>query len=87
MDTVILEKKFDYQNRLFALCESCYWTATIFVKLERYHCPVCHCEHVALISLSRDEKDEYSLKAEQGLQISFSLLGKKLENNIGTDHS
>ena len=86
MYTVILEKKYDCQNRLFALCESCYWTATIFVKIESYHCPVCHSKDVALIPISRDEKYEYSLKPEQGLQISFSLLDKELENSIGSNH-
>ena len=74
MHTVILESKYDYQNRIFALCESCYWTATMFVNIEGYHCPVCHSENVALIPLSRDEKYEYSLKPEQGLQLKFSLI-------------
>lgn len=85
MYTVIQEKKYDYQNRLFALCESCYWTATIFVKIESYHCPVCQSKDVALIPVSSDEKYEYSLEPEQGLQISFSLLDKKLENSIDTN--
>jgi hypothetical protein len=79
--TVILEKKYDYQNRLFALCESCYWTATIFVKIENYHCPLCQSKDVALIPLSSEEKYEYSLEPEQGLQISFSIFDRKLPNS------
>ena len=75
--TVILEKKFDYSNRLFALCESCYWTATMFLKVESYHCPVCQSMDVALILLSSEEKYEYSLEPEQGLQVSFSILDRK----------
>ena len=72
--TAILEKKYDYSNRLFALCESCYWTATIFTKIETYHCPVCQSKDVALIPLASDEKYEYSLAPDHGLQLKFSLL-------------
>jgi predicted RNA-binding Zn-ribbon protein involved in translation (DUF1610 family) len=52
MTELILERKYDYGNRLFALCESCYWTATIFTKMESYECPACHAGNVALIPLS-----------------------------------
>lgn len=58
MHTLILEKKYDYQNRLFALCQSCYWTATIFAKIESYECPVCRAGNVALIPLNLEEKYE-----------------------------
>ena len=67
MHTVILEKKFDYQNRLFALCESCYWTATFFTKIESYECPVCQSRDIALIPLNRDEKYEYKYELKRGL--------------------
>jgi hypothetical protein len=73
MSTVILEKKFDYQNRLFALCESCYWTATIFIKIENYHCPVCKSNDIALIPLNRDEKYEYKFEPKLGLQVNFRI--------------
>ena len=72
--TVILEKKYNSQNRLFALCESCYWTATILTKTETYQCPVCQSKDVALIPLGSDEKYEYSLAPDHGLQVKFSLL-------------
>jgi predicted RNA-binding Zn-ribbon protein involved in translation (DUF1610 family) len=73
MTTVILEKKFDYQNRLFALCESCYWTATFFTKIESYECPVCQSRDIALTPLSRDEKYDYKYELKRGLQINFSI--------------
>jgi hypothetical protein len=73
MSTVILEKKSDYQNRLFALCESCYWTATFFTKLESYECPVCQSRDIALIPLNRDEKYDYKYELKRGLQINFSI--------------
>jgi hypothetical protein len=72
--TIILERKYDYQNRLFALCESCYWTATIFMKIESYQCPVCQSNDVALMPLNLDEKYEYRFEPKQGLQIKFSVL-------------
>ena len=73
MPELILERKYDYGNRLFALCESCYWTATIFTKPECYKCPVCRAGNVALIPLSLDEKYEFQFKLEQGLDIKFSI--------------
>ena len=80
MSEVILERKYDYDNRLFALCESCYWTATIFTKIENiftkienYECPVCRDDNVALIPLNLDEKYEYQFKPKQGLDIKFSI--------------
>jgi hypothetical protein len=73
MSTIILEKKFDYQNRLFALCESCYWTATFFTKIESYECPVCQSRDIALIPLNRDEKYDYKYELKRCLQINFSI--------------
>jgi len=74
MSTVFLEKKFDYQNRLFALCESCYWTATFFTKIESYECPVCQSRDIALIPLNRDEKYDYKYELKRGLEINFSIM-------------
>ena len=76
MSEVILERKYDYNKRLFALCESCYWTATIFMKIESYQCPVCRDDNVALIPLNLEEKYEYQFKPKQGLDIKFSIDGK-----------
>ena len=73
MSEVILERKYDYNKRLFALCESCYWTATIFMKIESYQCPVCRDDNVALIPLNLEEKYEYQFKPKQGLDIKFSI--------------
>ena len=73
MYQVILENKYDYNNRSFALCESCYWTATIFTRIESYNCPVCRGENVELIPLNLDEKYEYQLEPDNGLEIKFSI--------------
>jgi hypothetical protein len=76
MYTVILAKGNNYRNRLFALCEKCYWTATILKEVETFQCPVCRSDEVALIPLDNDERYEYSLEPKEGLQIKFSLLSR-----------
>jgi hypothetical protein len=73
MSEVILERKYDYNIRLFALCESCYWTATIFTKIENYECPLCQSKDIALIPLNRDEKYDYKYEIKRGLHINFSI--------------
>jgi len=79
MTELILERRYDYNNRLFALCESCYWTATIFTKIESYDCPACRASNVSLIPLSLDEKYEFQFKPKQGLDIKFSI-NKEIKN-------
>jgi hypothetical protein len=70
---VILESEYDHHNRSFALCESCHWTATIFTKIKNYECPVCRDENIELIPLNLDEKYEYQLEPNKGLEIKFSI--------------
>jgi hypothetical protein len=77
MSELILDKRYDYQNRVFAPCESCYWTATIFMKIESYQCPTCLSKDVALMPLNLDEKYEYKFEPKQGLEIKFSILNGK----------
>ena len=71
MYRVILENKYDYNYRSFAFCRSCYWTATIFTKIVSYECPVCRGEIVELMPLNLDEKYEYHLEPNMGLEIKF----------------
>ncbi len=78
MYAVILERECDHKNRLFALCERCYWTATILKGVEACQCPVCLSDQVSLMPLSKDEKYEYSVDPRQGLQIKFSILSKEI---------
>ena len=63
---------YNYNNRIFALCHSCNWAATIFAKIENYECPYCPGEIVELIPLSSNEKYEYILDSDKGLEIKFS---------------
>jgi hypothetical protein len=73
MYRLILDNKYDYDNRSFAFCQSCYWTATILIKIENYECPVCFGENVDLMPLNLNEKYEYQLEPNKGLEINFSI--------------
>lgn len=65
-------------DRQFALCESCFWSATIFkskVKnsiISLNKCPICFNRNLSLIPLTRDEAYELSLIPKGGLEMKFS---------------
>jgi hypothetical protein len=68
-------------NCHFALCESCFWSATIFKSYIQEHktntCPVCfNVNSISLIPLKRDEAYELSVRSKGGLEIKFSRLMK-----------
>lgn len=56
----------------FALCESCFWSATILRMKERVVCPVCVNASVSLIPLAVDEQYRIKLGTSSGLELSFS---------------
>jgi hypothetical protein len=58
-------------NRHFALCESCFWSATIFKSATQEHktnaCHICvNDDSIALIPLTRDEVYELSVRSKGG---------------------
>ena len=58
------------QERHFALCEVCFWSATIIAKAQ-ISCPFCPAGSVALIPLANNE--QYRIKlAPSGLELAFS---------------
>ena len=69
-------------NRHFALCESCFWSATIFKWGKKQEqiintCPACFNENsISLIPLTRDEVYELSIRSKGGLEMKFSKLIK-----------
>jgi hypothetical protein len=73
MYRVILENKYNYDNRSFGFCRSCYWTATILTRIESYECPLCRGKNIDLAPLNLNEKYEYELEPNKGLQINFSI--------------
>jgi hypothetical protein len=73
----------------FALCESCFWCATIFnnsIKEQQYlaennnsHntfqiCPMCKGKSVSLMHLAKDEGYTLSVGGKRGLEMKFSKL-------------
>ena len=69
-------------HRHFALCESCFWSATIFKSDKKQEhktnaCPVCFNDSsVSLIPLTKDEAYELSTRSKGGLEMKFSQLIK-----------
>ena len=68
-------------NRHFALCESCFWSATIFKSDLQDHktntCPICFNDNsISLIPLTRDEVNELSVRSKGGLEIKFSKIAR-----------
>lgn len=55
----------------FALCESCFWSATILRMKERVACPLCVDATVSLIPLAIDEQYRIKLGPGAGLELSF----------------
>jgi hypothetical protein len=69
----------------FALCESCFWCATIFnksIKEQEYVaednddtfqiCPMCKDKSVSLMHLAKDERYMVSIGEKRGLEMKFS---------------
>ena len=61
-------------SRFFAPCQSCFWAATLLTSTESYECPLCPEKNVELIPLNLNEKYEYKLESNKGLEIKFSRL-------------
>jgi hypothetical protein len=82
----LLKHRGGYHNnstdRHFALCESCFWSATIFKSGKKQEqiintCPACFNENsISLIPLTRDEIYELSARSTGGLEMKFSKLIK-----------
>lgn len=69
----------------FALCESCFWCATIFhrsIKEQEYVednnafqiCLMCKDKRVSLMHLAKDEVYTLSIGEKRGLEMKFSKL-------------
>jgi hypothetical protein len=69
-------------HRHFALCESCFWSATIFKSDKKQEqitntCPICFNDSsVSLIPLTKDEVYELSMRSKGGIEMKFSKLIK-----------
>jgi hypothetical protein len=85
-------KPFYRYQRQFALCESCFWSATSLynpIKEKQNSeittstdnltevCPMCNKDSIVLIPLQENEAYQMSLGDKRGLEIEFSLLKPK----------
>ncbi len=69
-------------ERQFAICESCFWCATIYQKigirgsnndgLEQQICPLCKNKSISLVPLAKDEGYTIAIEGKRGLEIEFS---------------
>ncbi|HXX96653.1 MAG TPA: hypothetical protein VEL11_06005 [Candidatus Bathyarchaeia archaeon] len=67
----------EYTNRQFALCESCFWSATIFNSRQKNvrtinYCPVCSNNNIFLIPLASDDAYDMNMRSKGGLELRFS---------------
>jgi hypothetical protein len=68
-------------DRQFALCDSCFWSATILRSGERNvhitsSCPVCSSDNISVIPITSDDVYELDVGSKGGLQIEFSRASK-----------
>lgn len=73
-NTVVASQKL--VRRRFALCESCFWSATLLYDRD-VSCPSCPGSSVSLIPLAKDEEYRLKLSPSAGLELSFSRSGRK----------
>jgi hypothetical protein len=74
---------YQYERR-FAICESCFWCATIFQRLDVSNnnsdsreqqqkiCPLCKNKSISLVPLAKDEEYTIAIEGKRGLEIEFS---------------
>lgn len=61
----------------FALCESCFWCASYFLKShtnnEHVVCPLCN-KVVTFIPLEKNERYQINIEPKGGLELEFSKI-------------
>jgi hypothetical protein len=74
---------YEYE-RQFAICESCFWCATIFQNADNNSgnnsdslqqqqiCTLCKNKSVSLIPLAKDEEYAIAMESKRGLEMEFS---------------
>jgi hypothetical protein len=70
-----------YADRQFALCESCFWIATIFNSTQKNlrminYCLVCSNNNISLIPLANDDVYDMNIRSKGGLELRFSRANK-----------
>lgn len=74
---VIEMPKVEYAVRSFSLCESCFWSATVFNNRGSVsRCPLCSSNRISTIPLTHDEEYRLRLISPSNLEMSFSKVKK-----------
>ena len=73
-NTVVVNQKLG--RRRFALCESCFWSATVLYERD-VSCPSCPDSTVSLIPLAKDEEYRLKVSPSAGLELTFLRAGKR----------
>lgn len=68
VNTVTVSRELE---RRFALCESCFWSATLLSDRD-VSCPSCLDSTVSLIPLAKDDEYRLRISPSAGLELSFS---------------
>ena len=67
-------------ERQFAICESCFWCATIFQKIDIHRsnnyslqqqqkiCPLCKNKSISLVPLAKDEEYAIAIEGKRGIE-------------------
>ncbi len=63
-------------ERHLALCETCFWSATIFGRDSISACPSCANKNVSLTPLAKDEEYSVKISPSAGIEMSFYRLKK-----------
>lgn len=71
-NTVTVSRKLE---RRFALCESCFWSATLLSGRD-VSCPSCPGSTMSLIPLAKDDEYRLRVSPSAGLELSFSKAGR-----------
>jgi hypothetical protein len=83
LSNIITTRPLYEYERQFAICESCFWCATIFQKADNNSnsnyslqqqkiCPLCKNKGVSLIPLAKDEEYTIAMESKRGLEMEFS---------------
>jgi hypothetical protein len=78
--TTATTTRYNEYQRQFAICELCFWCATIFHKAESSDsnnniiiqhdtCPICESKSISLIPLARDDGYTIAMEAKRGLEM------------------
>jgi hypothetical protein len=83
--TITATKPLYQYERQFAICDSCFWCATIFQRLDTSSnnssdsleqqqkiCTLCKNKSISLVPLAKDEGYTIAIEGKRGLEIEFS---------------